>query len=236
MRVYNEGMNLPKSLDNLFSFCDEVVISDGGSTDWTYSVVQSYQSQGHNITWLDYPGGSISEEIHFNHEGRQLNFGLDHCKGKWVITKDVDIVHCDRITAKLRQILEETNHDAFNMYGVHLIGNWDHYAEEAGTGPGLIQLFRNKGGVRFLDKKVHVAGISDYNWSNRGLLRGGLFHWGNIDRDEEIAKLQRLHKAMPENDLFRRIAANPPTHNPAPIPWERCHSECEVCWMQEAAR
>jgi glycosyltransferase involved in cell wall biosynthesis len=233
LRTYNEEVNLPKALDSLFHFCDEVVISDGGSTDGTKSVADYYRSLGFGVVWLDFPEGSISKKVHFNHAGRQFNFGLEHCRGDWVITCDVDSMHCEYLQAHLRNILTDNPHDALLMYGVHIVGDWGHYAGELGTGPGLAQLFRRQDGVKFPNRAEHVACVDHFKWDNLGLIQGGVYHWGYVDRNEEIAKIQLRHIAIPDDETYADLTQTPSVHKPRPIPWVRCHANCISCWMEE---
>lgn len=235
IRTYNEEKNLPKCLDSLLSFCDEIVISDGGSTDGTRDIVRSYKEAGWTIKWLDFPGGSISDKVFFNHAGAQFNFGLDHCNGDWVITCDVDSMHCERLRKHLWPMLWDTPHDAFLMYGVHIVEDWGHYAGELGTGPGLTQLFRRKDGVRFPDQAEHVAYVDDFRWDNLGIVQGGVYHWGYINKKVEAAKIRLRHTAMPDDTTYAAIVEKPIEHKPLPIPWRRCHANCTSCWMEELA-
>ena len=235
LRTYNEEKNLERCLDNLFSFCDEVVISDGGSTDRTKYIAARYRDAGHKVEWCDFPGGSISKEVHFNHAGRQLNYGLERCKGNWVITQDVDTLFCERIASHARDVLKTTACDAFIMYGVHLVVDKDHYASEFGTGPGLVQLFRNKEQVRFPDVPEHAHHVSDFAWSNLGVMQGGVFHFGYIDSEWEREKVALRAVAVPEDATYKRLLQNPSRHDPEPVPWDRCSPDCKVCWMEEQA-
>jgi hypothetical protein len=235
IRTYNEEKNLARSLDNLFNLCDEVVISDGGSTDGTHEIVHDYQARGHDIIWLEYLGGSINDDVFFNHAGKQFNFGLYHCRGDWVLACDTDTIHCARLRAQLRAILVTTPHDAFAMYGVHLLGDWNHYAGDLGVGVGLVQVFRNKRGVHFPNRAEHVGHPEGFQWSSQSILMGGQFHWGYMDRAVELAKAQLRHAAMPKNSVYASRAENIPEHIPVAIPWDRCGPNCTSCWMMEAS-
>jgi len=235
LRTYNEQKNLPRVLGNLFSFCDEVVISDGGSTDESKYIAAHYREIGFNVEWYDFPGGSISSQVHFNHAGKQLNYGLERCKGDWVITQDADTIFCERTVNHLREALQTTAHDAFIMYGVHLIGNENHYAAESGTGPGLVQLFRNKEGVRFPDIPEHAHHLSDFPWSNLGVFQGGTYHFGYMDNEWERGKVILRAIAVPDDATYKHLLKHPSQHDPRPVPWERCGPDCETCWMEERA-
>lgn len=235
LRTYNEQKNLARVLGNLFSFCDEVVISDGGSTDGTKFVAAHYRNIGYQVEWYDFPGGSVSDAVHFNHAGKQLNYGLERCSGDWIITQDADTIFCERTVNHLRETLQTTTHDAFIMYGVHLVGDKDHYASEFGTGPGLVQLFRNKEGVRFPDTPEHAHQLSDFPWKNLGVFQGGTYHFGYMDSNWEREKVILRAKAVPDDATYKHLLKYPSQHDPKPIPWERCGSDCKVCWMEEKA-
>lgn len=230
LRTYNEDVWLPDTMPLMNKLCDEVIVADGGSTDDTKVVAEMYGAK-----WVDASDTIICSDPHLNHAGDQLNRGLEHCQGGWVYTQDVDLIPCERFVQHLRRTLKETKHDALLTYGVHLVGDSEHYAGEMSLGPGVVQLFRNKPGVQFPDQPEHAHLILDYPWVNLGIMQAGQFHYGYVDRDWELEKIALRAKALVDDDAYSRLAENPPQHKPIPVPWERCNPDCESCWMEEIA-
>jgi glycosyltransferase involved in cell wall biosynthesis len=220
----------------MLSLCDEVVVVDGGSTDGTQSIVADYMDYGENLIWVDASDTIISTDPHLNHAGRQLNAGLVHCKGDWVYTQDVDLVPCVRFQEHIREILETTTHDAFLMYGVHLVGDENHYAGEMSLGPGVVQLFRNKEGVHFPDQREHAHLIMNFEWDSLGIMQAGQFHYGYVDRDWELEKIALRSMALRDDDAYNHLMENPPQHKPELVLWNMCDPNCDTCWMEEIGK
>ena len=227
LRSYNEEAYMGMCLECLFEFCDEVVISDGGSTDRTKKIATSFDK----VTWLDYPGGSVSDQGHWNHTANQLNFALPHCHGEWIILQDVDQVYCERAKKHLREELEVSPHDAYVMYCIHYLGDTNHYIKEAGVGPSMVRLWRNGLDRRFTGM-VHSSHLSYLKWNSLATFQGARFHYGNISTEVAMRKAMERSAAMPEDPVYRRVIAHHP-RTPAPIPWERCDPDCERCWMED---
>ncbi len=82
--VKNEGEALPRLLDSILSQTrapDEVVISDGGSTDATREVLNAYAPRL-NLRVLDCPGANISQ-------GR--NAAIAHARGEIIASTDAGV-------------------------------------------------------------------------------------------------------------------------------------------------
>lgn len=229
LRSYNEEDNIELCLDCLLLFCDQVVISDGGSTDRTWERTLVY---GDRVVWLDYPGGSMGNAGHWNHTADQLNFALPHCKGDWIILQDVDQVYCERVQAHLREELEKTTADAYVMYCIHMLNDEDHFIKEVGVGPTTIRLWRHRPELRFKGA-IHSSHMSHVQWKNLRTYRGARFHYGCMTAEMERAKAVERHKAVPSDDVYKRIVAEPPIRTPALIPWWRCDPDCITCWMED---
>lgn len=236
MRTYNEAENLPISLPNWLRFCDEIVISDGGSTDGTREVAESIV--GDRLVWLDFPGGSIHNQYHQNHAGKQLNYGLDHCQGDWVITHDADTIFCDRFVADIRDTLASARHEAYIIFGVHVVDDWHHYIDNMLDGPGVVQIFRRDSGARFPDRPEEAAFVEGFKDENVHILRLGSYHWGYLSRSEHQRKRRRRVEVFADTELgsvFRRALEAGTNWSTRTIPWHACHAECEACWIRERA-
>lgn len=240
-RTYNMAESLETSLPNWASFADEIVISDGGSTDGSRELAE--RLVGDKLVWLDFPGGSIHPEIHQNHAGKQLNYGLDHCSGEWVVTYDADAIYCERFCAHIRGTLERTTFDAYCLFGAHFVGDWNHYIGQLMLGPGMVQIFRRNTGARFPDKAEEAAYTLDIPDERVGVLDMGTFHWGYMDRDEVIKKRRKMVAVFRGTDLqevfdhalHHALEGGLEKWKRLRVEWERCDPNCESCWMREAA-
>ncbi|GIW63623.1 MAG: beta 1,4 glucosyltransferase [Patescibacteria group bacterium] len=80
LAVYNEEKNLHYSLNSVIDWADEVVIVDGGSTDNTVKLAESY---GKKVKIIK--AGSNPANFHIN---KQL--ALDNCSSSWILQLDAD--------------------------------------------------------------------------------------------------------------------------------------------------
>jgi glycosyl transferase family 2 len=86
--VLNEQRRLPAALESV-SFCDEVVVVDGGSTDRTVEIARV---AGAKVIENGWPGFAA-----------QRNVALDAANGDWVLELDAD----ERVSPRLRASMEE---------------------------------------------------------------------------------------------------------------------------------
>lgn len=85
--VQDEQRHLAGALDSV-SFCDEVIVVDGGSTDRTVEIAREY---GARIIENPWPGFAV-----------QRNVALDAAESEWVFELDAD----ERVTLRLRASIE----------------------------------------------------------------------------------------------------------------------------------
>ncbi|MGA9285197.1 MAG: glycosyltransferase family 2 protein [Solirubrobacteraceae bacterium] len=85
--VQNEQDNMAGALDSV-SFCDEVIVVDGGSTDRTVEIARA---QGATVIENPWPGFAA-----------QRNVALDAARGTWVLELDAD----ERVTPLLRASID----------------------------------------------------------------------------------------------------------------------------------
>ncbi|MHA2432889.1 MAG: glycosyltransferase [Candidatus Thorarchaeota archaeon] len=230
LRSYNEESNMARCLQCLFEFCDEVVISDGGSTDRTEEIARGF---GSKVVWLDFKGRNVAASGHWDHTADQLNFALSHCQGEWIILQDVDQTYCDRVKKHLRGELITTDNNAFSMFGIHFLGDDQHYIKELSVGPSTVRLWRNSPTIRFRGA-LHTSHLSYLAWGKKGgIFRGSRFHYGYISTEVEMNKAKERHMSFPDDAAYAQIVRNPPQRTPVLIPWWRCDPDCITCWMEE---
>ncbi len=85
--VQDEQDNIAGALDSV-SFCDEVIVVDGGSTDRTVEIARA---RGATVIENPWPGFAA-----------QRNVALDAAQGSWVLELDAD----ERVTPLLRASIE----------------------------------------------------------------------------------------------------------------------------------
>jgi Glycosyl transferase family 2 len=85
--VQNERERLTEALDSV-SFCDEIVVVDGGSTDGTVKIAEA---AGAKVIENPWPGFAV-----------QRNLALEHSSGDWVLEIDAD----ERVSPRLRASIE----------------------------------------------------------------------------------------------------------------------------------
>ncbi|MFZ2114031.1 MAG: glycosyltransferase family 2 protein [Solirubrobacteraceae bacterium] len=85
--VQNERERLAEALDSV-SFCDEIVVVDGGSTDGTIKIAEA---AGAKVIENPWPGFAV-----------QRNLALEHARGDWVLEIDAD----ERVSPRLRASIE----------------------------------------------------------------------------------------------------------------------------------
>ena len=240
MRTRNEEINLQKSLPNWLDFADEVVICDAGSTDNTKQVAEDLA--GDKLVWVDFEGDYIGDgEVRFSHAGQQLNAGLEACSGQWIVTQDADTIFCEQFCVKIREELSQAKYDAYVMFGVHMMNDWESYNNRALEGPGVPQVFRNLPHIRFPDKpdEAHLIELPD---DQVGVLDFGVFHWGYMDAKIYAERLQGRLQAHDDDDLQRvfsealaHISVGNRKADTRLVPWYRCHAGCGECWMKDQA-
>ncbi len=90
--VKNEAAFLPRCLESIRSFVDEIVVVDTGSNDDTVKIARSYGAQIHHFPWV-------------NDFAAARNESLSHARGKWVLYIDAD-ESIDTLNAvKIRQVI-----------------------------------------------------------------------------------------------------------------------------------
>ena len=111
MIVKNESKIIKRLLDSVVDVIDTYCICDTGSTDNTVDLIQQY-FQEKNI-----PGIVIYEQ--FKDFGYNRTFALDACNAvfaEYILLLDADMVFWQNPSRSLKQIIKETNQDAYYIF------------------------------------------------------------------------------------------------------------------------
>lgn len=103
--VKNEGRLMKNMLKVTNSFCDDFCIVDTGSTDGTVDSLKTLLLNNGKI--LQYQWNDNFSEAR--------NFGLPHCRGKWILQLDADEVIDRRYASVMKRLLEQNECDALRF-------------------------------------------------------------------------------------------------------------------------
>jgi glycosyltransferase involved in cell wall biosynthesis len=140
----NEARNIADCLDTL-SFCDERIVVDGGSTDFTARIATD---RGAQVVAHDWQGF-----------GPQKNFALSLAQGEWVLSIDADERVSGALANEIRRAIEAKDADGYELQRQSSFCG--RAMRHSGWFPDhVLRLFR-RGRAHFSDDLVHERVICD---------------------------------------------------------------------------
>lgn len=136
MIVKNEEAFLPRCLDSVKDWVDEMIIVDTGSTDKTVAIAESYGARIYHHPWE-------------NDFSKHRNQSLGYATGEWIFQLDADEELFPEDGAMLRSVIRKGKADHFHCRFYDI--------KKDGAVHGvfyLIRLFRNRMGMSYV-RKVH---------------------------------------------------------------------------------
>jgi|TARA_B110000908_G_scaffold170129_1_gene228828 glycosyltransferase involved in cell wall biosynthesis len=101
---FNEEVDIPRFLEHLIEWVDEIVIVDSGSTDKTIEIINNSSFEIKLIeTTLVKAGGYAALR----------NLGVETCNSDWVINMDIDERITERLKVEILSLINTNKHDAF---------------------------------------------------------------------------------------------------------------------------
>lgn len=166
----NEEAVIGRCLASL-SFCDEIVLVDGGSRDRTIEIAESHRARVIRHS-------SSTHGIHFN-----KNLGADEAKGEWILSIDAD----EEVSPALAREIGATITDArFSCYRVprrtYFVGEW---IRHCGWWPGYVIRLWRKGRTKW---PLEVHGVPQAD-GECGTLAEPLEHYSYANLAEWLVKV-----------------------------------------------
>ena len=218
--VKNEAKNLPRCLNSIKGFVDEIVIVDTGSTDDSIEIAEGYGAKIGHFAWNDDFSAA-------------RNHALSLATGNWALWIDADEeLTPDSIQALRRAVVRPH----FGGYAIEIVNFTDDRSDAAQYIHKPIRLFRLAPGVRF-SGKIHEQvspSLSEKNLPWAYLDGARILHYGYRPTEMvERGKVQRtvtlLEKELaedPENAFqwFNLANAHTAANDFAQV--ERASAEC----------
>jgi len=180
MVVKNEGKELPRLLDELYYFVDEVVLVDTGSTDDTKEIADYYP----NVKIYDFKWNDSFSDVR--------NFAKDHCSSKWILHMDAD-EHFDteKLVTLRRMMDEDADGWMFFVKNIQKIG--------AFTLSEAVRLFRNIPEFYYTGRVHENFDECLRRFRNRLKIKKAPFmieHRGYLKKDEDLDRKLELYERL----------------------------------------
>jgi len=186
-------------LDNLRTFCDEVVVVDGGSRDATTDIAASK------------PDVRLYRRPFDGDIGAQKNFAFDQCFGEWILMLDTDELLGGRGCRHLRSLTRVPGLSWFSFPRYWLVeqdGRIGYLAGKPYYKDRQIRLFRNLPGFRYDSSKQPIHHPFREKQGAGLTLRGPhIFHYAFLllDRATREAKVERYMEREPQSAHLNRM-------------------------------
>lgn len=125
VRCYNEAHNVERFLRG-YSFADEIVISDGGSTDGSVEMLTGRDK----VTLLRFDQHVVRDGFYWNPDAPHMNYVMDYAKSlnpDWLIFDDFDCVPNMALRQNARSILENTDLVQVNVFRLYMWGDSEYF-------------------------------------------------------------------------------------------------------------
>jgi glycosyltransferase involved in cell wall biosynthesis len=145
VRTLNEQLNIERFCQS-YTWVDEIIVADGGSTDDTLSIVRKFD----NTKLYHFTEKIYSKDVWSNPRGKHINFLFERAKfheADWIIFDDCDCVPTVDLQECARKILSKSDKEMVFAYRMYIYGQ-DHYAPELNIPGQSLWAWRSNVNVR----------------------------------------------------------------------------------------
>lgn len=183
MIVKDEEEHLPRCLEHISKFADEIIVVDTGSTDNTITIAQEFGAKIYYYTWR----GDFAAA---------RNESLRHATGEWILVLDADEVISESECNNLRQFI---NRALGNMYKVNIYNQAVDFTDTLVN--QMIRLFKNSLGFYYegtLHEQLRLPSGTECNISDSPIC---IKHYGYLPNNIEKKDKHQRNKTILENFL-----------------------------------
>ena len=168
----NEEKNIARCLESV-SFCNEIIVIDGGSSDETIEIAKSF-------------GAKVEVKTQWQGFGAQKSIALSLASADWVLSIDADEI----VSPELKlEILQAIDQDVINGFCINRLSNFlGHWMRYGGWYPDFVLRLAKKNECQFDLAPIHEKMIVN---GPTGYLHGRLLHYSYPTIDKVLAKQAR---------------------------------------------
>lgn len=164
MIATNEEKNLPRTLEAVHGWVDEIVIVDSGSKDRSPEIAQSF-------------GAKHSYNRDFRGHSEQKNIAIGNCTSDWILLLDADEVVTPELRREIEVALEKPQYNAYWMPRLNIF--MTRWMRHGGLYPDeKLRLFRRGAAVA---KEGHGPHETPSYEGEKGSFCNHLLHYGYPD-------------------------------------------------------
>ena len=195
----NEEERLPKALQSVIEWVDEVIVIDSGSTDKTKEIAESFGAKVIHNDWQGF--------------GPQKIFGESKCRNKWILNIDADEEVSNKLKDKIFNLFDsgEPQYAAYKMYW-KLVFFTQETPPSIAVGSDFIRLY-NKQKAGFRDSSIHDSVILKQGFENEkiGEIKNAFIYHRSFKSMKHWADKINYYTTLQAEEWFEKGRKQPST-------------------------